>query len=210
VLSKIIEKSLFDKKHGSVALVSVDEPLFGLVDDPLIDRGAEGRESLLASWNAVMSNARSRGVETCIHLHSTSDDLFWDVESLRIVESHVDDPLYRMKTVGERLERGNKRLKASIARTDFDQLIRESLGSKSTEEGVAEVWKEIAKGSVSPEVFLEGVDGMKKRLVDIVDRFGAESVVLAGPECGLRGFPTYESALECLRRVSEATLSFSG
>ncbi len=205
VLSEIIENSIFNKKQGRVTLVAVDEPLFGLVDDSTIDRGAEGRESLLASWDTVMRTARSRGVETCIHLHSTSDDLFWDVESLRIVESHLDDPVYRMKATRERLEKGDKWLKASLARTDFDQLIKASLGSESAGEVIADAWKRIAKGTASPETFLEDVDVMKKRLRDVVDRFGADRVALAGPECGLRGFPTYTSALECLRRVSEAT-----
>jgi len=41
-------------------------------------------------------------------------------------------------------------------------------------------------------------------LVEMVGRFGIERVPYAGPECGLRGFPTYECALECLRRVSSA------
>jgi 5-methyltetrahydropteroyltriglutamate--homocysteine methyltransferase len=205
VLSEVVEKNVFAVKQGKVALISVDEPLFGVVDDPLIDRGTEGRERLLAAWESIMSRARKRSVETCIHLHCTTNELFWEVESLGVVETHVDDPLYKMKATGGWLERKDKLLKASVATTDFDMLIKAKLGLDATGDAVADVWKKIAKGTLSPEMYLEDVDLMKKRLEDIVERFGVERVAMAGTECGLRGFPTYGSAIECLRRVSEAT-----
>jgi len=44
-------------------------------------------------------------------------------------------------------------------------------------------------------------------LVKIVENFCENRVLYAGPECGLRSFPTYESAIECLRRVSQAAKS---
>jgi 5-methyltetrahydropteroyltriglutamate--homocysteine methyltransferase len=205
VLSEIAEKNVFAVKQGKVALVSVDEPLFGVVDDPLIDRGTEGRENLLAAWESIMSTMRKRNVETCIHLHRTTDELFWEIESLKVVESHVDDPLYKMKATGSWLEKKDKLLKASVATTDFDRLIKDKLGLDAAEDAVADAWKKIEKGTADPEMYLEDIGLMKKRLEDTVERFGAERVTMAGTECGLRGFPTYGSAIECLRRVSEAT-----
>jgi len=53
-------------------------------------------------------------------------------------------------------------------------------------------------------MYLEDIGLMKKRLKDILERFGVDRVAMAGTECGLRGFPTYSSAIECLRRVSKA------
>ena len=205
VLTKVVEKNVFAVKQGKVALVSVDEPLFGVVDDPLIDRGTDGREDLLAAWESIMNRVRKRAVETCIHLHRTTDELFWEIDSLGVVESHVDDPLYEMKTTRGWLERKDKLLKASIATTDFDRLIKQGLGLNATGDAVADTWKRIAKGILNPEMYLEDVDLMKKRLEDTIERFGVERVAMAGTECGLRGFPTYGSAIECLRRVSEAT-----
>ncbi len=204
VLSEIVEKNVFAAKQGKVALVAIDEPLFGLVDDPLIDRGSEGREVLRAAWESIAGKARSNNVETCIHLHSTSDDLFWNVKSLKIIESHLSDPLYSMKVTKERLEKEDKLLKASIATSDFDQLIREKLGPNASNDAVADAWKNISRSTINPELFLEDVDLMKRRLEEIIVRFGKERVTLAGPECGLRGFPTYVSAIECLKRVSKA------
>ena len=37
VISQILEIIFFNNKNGKITLVSVDEPLFGLMDDPLID-----------------------------------------------------------------------------------------------------------------------------------------------------------------------------
>jgi methionine synthase II (cobalamin-independent) len=49
---------------------------------------------------------------------------------------------------------------------------------------------------------------MKNRLVKVINRFGLERVLYVGPECGLKGYPTYENAIECLRRVSSTAQSY--
>jgi 5-methyltetrahydropteroyltriglutamate--homocysteine methyltransferase len=209
VLSEIVEKNTFKAKKGKVALIAIDEPLFGFIDDPLLDRGAEGRENLLEAWESIGSKALSKNIPASIHLHCTSNDLFWKVKSLKIIESHVDDPLYEMKTTKHMLEEKDKILKASIAIADFDKLIKEKLGGSNVfSEVVADAWKEISNGKGNPEIFVEDVGVMKKRLTQVVERFGLERVMFAGPECGLRGFPDYATAMECLRRVSKTVGAF--
>jgi len=47
-------------------------------------------------------------------------------------------------------------------------------------------------------MFLEKFSGLIKM-------FGVERILYAGPKCGLKSFPTYQCALECLKNVSEAT-----
>lgn len=215
VLAQIIEANIFDSKHGSVRLVSVDEPVFGFVDDPLLDRGSEGRENLLKAWESMMQKIRAKGAQACLHLHNTSDEVFWEAKALNIVESHVNDSLYQAKRTKERLESTDKFLKASIAVTDFDQLIRNNVVAKSKQklnetsinEKIAETWKNLTKKQIDPTIFVESAELIKERLIKIVEYFGKNRVPYAGPECGLRSFPTYESALECLRRVSKAVKS---
>ena len=212
VLSKVVEGNIFNGKYGRVELLALDEPVFGLVDDPTMDRGSEGRENLLQAWEKIFHKATARNVSTCIHLHNTSNDLFWDVESLKIVESHVEDPLYSSKRTKSLLELRDKFLKASICITNFDELIKRRVSTsvkeaESVTERVGEVWKELSRGKRDPNIFLESVDSMRKRLIDVVERFGPERVIYAGPECGLGSFPTYASAVEYLRRVSEAAKS---
>ena len=215
-ISQIVENNIFSGKNGSVGLVAVDEPLFGMLDDPLIDYGSEGRENLQKAWESIFHKVRSKNIPTLLHLHNTADELFWEVKSLNIIDSHTDDPLYKMKKTKERLEATDKFLKASISIADFDTLIKRriitTLRKKVTEpainEKIAEAWTSITRRKTDPKIFLEDVDIMKKRLVEIVSRFGAERVPYAGPECGLKGFPTYECALECLRRVSSTVKTY--
>jgi 5-methyltetrahydropteroyltriglutamate--homocysteine methyltransferase len=216
VISRIVEANVFREKSGCVGFVSVDEPLFGLVDDALIDHGSSGRENLLRAWSDIFGSARARKAVTCLHLHNTSDELFWSVGSLGVVESHVDDPLYQMDETKRRLEREDKVLKASACVTDFDRLIRENLRASSPvlkslalDEAVAEAWRKLRKNTIAPEVFVDVPDVMKKRAEQIIMKFGRERVPYVGPECGLRGFPTFESALECLRRVADVGKSFA-
>jgi len=211
VISQIVESNVFSGEYGGVALVAVDEPTFGLLDDPLIDYGSDGRENLRKAWDSIFQRAGSRGGQTCLHLHNTADSLFWDVESLNLIESHVDDPLYRMKRTKELLESTDKFLKASVCITDFDRLIRnrivadseQKLNELSVNQRVAKAWKDITQRKLDPKGLLEDEKTMQKRLIKIVERFGVERIPYAGPECGLRSFPSYECALECLRRVSK-------
>ncbi len=207
VLSEILNGSIFTSEQGRVALVSIDEPVFGMIDDPSIDQGTQGRESLLKAWEMISRKARERNVDSCIHLHSTSDDLFWAVESLGVIEAHVGDFLYQSKTTRTRLESEDKMLKASVAVSDFDRLVMQKLGPGASEGALANVWSSILRGTLDPNQFLESPVTMNKRLSRIIQLVGVERVALAGPECGLTGFPNYDTAIDCLRRVSKATRS---
>jgi len=211
-LTQIIENNIFNNKYGSVRLVTVDEPVLGFIDDPLLDRGSEARENLIKALESMTQKARSKGAQTCLHLHNTTDELFWEVKSLDSIELPVNDSLYQTTRTKERLESTDKFLNSSMGITDFDQLIRENVQASSKQklsetainEKIAETWGNLNEEKIDPIIFLEDVELMRKRLNQTIERFGANRVLYAGPECGLRGFPTYESALECLRRVSKA------
>ena len=211
IISQIIENNIFTEKHASVAIVSLEEPLIGLLDDPLISYGSEGREKLLKAWETILNKAKEKGIQTALHLHKTSDEIFWQIKSLDAIEAPVDDPIYQMKKTKQLLDSTDKSLTATISTNDFDKLIKQRIQESQKQvnvltigDQVAETWKNIKSGKINPETFLESVDLMKNRLIKIVERFGTEKVPYAGPECGLKGFPTYNCALECLRHVSEA------
>jgi methionine synthase II (cobalamin-independent) len=212
VLAQIVEDNIFSVKEGSVRIVTVDEPVFGFVDDPLLDHGSEGRENLLKAWETIMQRIRSKGAEASLHLHNTSDELFWEIKDLNLIESHTDDSFYQAKRTKELLESTDKFLKASITVTDFDQLIRshiskvsnQKLNATSVSERIAETWKSLAKKQIDPTIFIEDAKLMRERLSKTIQFFGVNRVPYFGPECGMRSFPTYESAMECLRRVAQA------
>lgn len=211
-LSQIIEQNIFHNKYGKVGLVAVDEPIFGLRDDPSLDYGSDGRDNLTQAWEILFQKAHSRNIQTVLHLHNTADDLYWDLASLDIIDSHVGDSIYSMEKTKKQLELTDKFLKASIAITDFNTLIKQRFLATSphkiTEfeinEKVAEAWRGIQKHKIDSESFLEKTDVMKARLAKIIRRVGYERVAYAGPECGLKSFPSYECALVYLKRVSNA------
>ncbi|MCP8319526.1 MAG: hypothetical protein H3Z52_01085 [archaeon] len=215
VLLKFVSGNIHKDKYSKVELIAIDEPAFGFLSDPLIDYGTEGREELLKAWENIFHEAISRGVSSCLHLHNTADELFWEIKSLNIIESHAEDPIYESKRVKQLLEKKDKFLKASICITDFDRLIREKILAEShldeatLMQRVEKAWAGIKQGIIDPKDFLESVETMKKRLKKIVDNYGIERVPYAGPECGMRSFPNYECALEYLKRVSYIIKDFA-
>ena len=209
LLAEIVRENLFKDKFIEVSLLSVDEPLVGCLSEPGLNYGEPGREALIKALGAVCWEASSRGVETALHLHETGNDFFWEIENLDVVEGHVDDHIYRSEAAKRKAERAGKRFKVSIAVTDFDALLTEALKGKlkpgeSAEQALGEIWSAIRRGNVNPEGFLEPVEVLEGRLKASL-RFLGGLVAYAGPECGLKSFPTYECALECLRRVAEAS-----
>ena len=217
VLRETVQANVIAHKNVEVVLVSIDEPVFGIVDDMLLDRGSSGREMLLKVWETVCHEAKTRGAKTVIHLHSTVDDLFWNVRGLDLIQSHVDDPLYESRKARQACDVFDKFLNASIAVTDFDRLIRERIvtsnpdsAEASIDQFVADAWASIKSGRVDPTIYLETAETMESRLKRIVGLFGEERVLFAGPECGTRSFPNLDCALECLHRVSRATMGKGG
>jgi methionine synthase II (cobalamin-independent) len=201
-LCKIVEKSIFKDKYGEVQVICIDEPVFGFLDDPTLDYGSQGRENLGKAWDNICKIATDQGIQTCIHLHNTSNKLFWEVKHLNMIESHVGDPIYSLESTKKNLEETDKFLKASIAITRFDDLIIEKVGVDK----LAETWVDIICGKIHPELFLEDFTTIEKRLSKIIDFFGLERILCAGPECGMNGFPTYDCGIEYLRRISNVIL----
>ena len=207
-LSGILGASLFKTRYAEVAHVCVDEPVLGFMNDPLLDFGSDGREALRAAWDEVCGTASARGVETSMHLHNTSENLFWEVEHLDTVASHVGDPMYTSDSTRQQLEEKDKNIWAAVGVTQFDDLIHMHYHAEGYEgempEKIAETWTGMKKGTIDPYIFLEDQGTMEKRLSKIMEFFGAERVTYASPECGLNSFPSYETAVECLRRASAA------
>jgi 5-methyltetrahydropteroyltriglutamate--homocysteine methyltransferase len=205
-LSKIVSHSLFDKRQGGIRFLSIDEPVLGFIDEPFLDHGTEGRESVKRALEDICYAASVRGVETSLHLHNTSNDIFWEIEHLDILESHVEDPIYDLKSTREKLKETGKRLKASIGITFFDKLIQnyvinEGLGVE-VQERIGEIWNKIDNGLLDPSIFLEKREVMVRRLDSLLERFGEENIPYAGPECGFGSFPTYESAIQYMKRIA--------
>lgn len=211
-LAEILGASLFKNGSAEVCHLSLDEPVLGFLNDPLLDYGSEGREALRKAWDKVLYVAKSHGIDTSMHLHDTSENLFWETENLDVLASHVGDPLYSQGSVKQRLEETDKRLWAPIGITQFDTLIENHYTSNGFKGNVPEkigaVWTGIRNEVVDPHIFLEQPEVMRKRLDAISTFFGSERIAYLSPECGLNSFPDYDVAMECLRRVSSVVSGF--
>jgi 5-methyltetrahydropteroyltriglutamate--homocysteine methyltransferase len=212
-LSNILRKSLFETKYGIVEHVSVDEPVLGFLNDQLLDYGSEGRETLRVSWEKIFRFASKFGASTSIHLHNTSDSLFWETDNLNYIGSHIGDPLYTSENTLERLYETDKKLIAPIALTQFDDLISNYYRDKGIREQLPELigktWIDIKSGKINPIRFLESKEKMEKYLKKQIKFFGEENIAYASPECGLSSFPGYKYTLKYLKRVSNVVNEFS-
>ncbi len=214
-LGTIIEGCVFKDKHGQVEMLVLEEPLLGVVDDPRLGFSSDWREYLLKAWSMLLHLASSKGVLAGMHLHSTENRIFLDADSLRLLEIEADDPLYTSDKTAQMLDDHDMLLKASICVTDVNKLVEKLVlgageySGLSPEERLGRAWDDLREGRLSAHSLIEDMGTMRKRLEKILDRYGMERVPYTGPECGLRGFPTYESAIECLRRCCEAAKEVS-
>lgn len=205
-VAKILESSLFNNANAGIKHVCVDEPVLGFLNDPLLDYGSDGRESLRKAWDSILGVAKTRGIDTSIHLHDTSENLFWDVENLDLIGSHVGDPLYSQESVKKKLAETDKRLWAPACVTQYDTLIENYYTAQgfsgNIPEKIGDTWTSLRKGNIDPYLFLESKDDMAKNIEKVTSFFGDEMVEYVSPECGLNSFPEYDVAIEYLSRVA--------
>jgi 5-methyltetrahydropteroyltriglutamate--homocysteine methyltransferase len=211
-LADIVEKSLFCNRSAKTVHLSIDEPVLGFLNDHQLDYGSEGREALRKSWEKICGVAKAFNLETSIHLHNTSENLFWEAEHLDLIACHVGDPFYTQESTKSWLEETDKRVFASIGVTQYDNLIQSYYLGQGYQgnipEKIGEVWSDIRKKAVDPYRFLEDPKILRKRLGRVVDSFGVERVGYVSPECGLNSFPDYKVAMECLERHARVVSEF--
>jgi len=214
-LSQIAEGSLQQSRYGNVEVLCLEEPLFGVVDDPRLDYAGEWSETLLKAWDKIFYAASTRGVVCAMHLHSTSNRIFWDLDRLDVIEAEADDQIFSSKKTRNLLERYGKRLKASICSTNLNKLAEKAADriprycSLTKEQRAGQIWADIKRGREDPTILLESEDEIRSRLKQIVSLVGLENVPYAGPECGLKGFFSLDLALLYLKRCSDVVKGFA-
>jgi len=214
-LSQIADGSLQQSRYGSVEVLCVEEPLFGVVDDPRLDYVGEWSEALLKAWDKIFYMASAKGVVCAMHLHSTSNKIFWDLNRLDVIEAEAEDDIFRSEKTRSLLEKYGKKLKASICSTNLNKLAEKAAeriprySDLMKEQRVGQIWADIKRGKEDPTILLESEEEIRSRLKQIVSLVGLENVPYAGPECGLKGFFSLDVALLYLRRCSEVVKRFA-
>ena len=214
-LHQIAEGSLQRDSYGRVVMLCIEEPLLGVVDDPRLDYGGEWCDALLKAWDRIFYAASAQGVVCAMHLHNTSNRIFWDVDRLEVIETETDDPIFRSEKTRSLLEKHGKKLKASICLTDTNKLAEKAAersprySNLPKEQRIGQLWADIKRGREDPSILLESVEEIQSRLEQMVSLIGKEHIPYAGPECGLRGFLSLETALHYLKRCSDVVKRFA-
>jgi methionine synthase II (cobalamin-independent) len=178
-IRRFVKNSLFNDKYIQTKVVSIDEPSFGY-------NNIEAPPEVLCG--VLEKTFDFNGATREIHLHSTKgfSDLL-AVKGLDVLSFEYAASPENIDSVPKSLlERGDKQIRVGIARTDIDNM----MGSAGKKTG-------------DLEKVVESVETIRKRFLCAKEKFG-ERMTFTGPDCGLAGFPTQESAALLLRRTVEA------
>jgi 5-methyltetrahydropteroyltriglutamate--homocysteine methyltransferase len=191
-LSRFVENIL--KSKLNVTCISIDDPSLGI--NPELQPDFE--QISLAYENFDLD------VDVQIHLHSPlyySNLLGVDEIDVIGIESAKDEKAVDFIDV-EDLVSYDKKLRIGISRSDIDSLIAEY----NQKHGI-NAWKD-SKLIINAIDEIESPETIFRRLEKAYKIFG-ENIAYTGPDCGLGGFPTQESAVKLIENTSKAIKMFS-
>ncbi len=181
-VKRFLENSILSSKYIETAVVSVDEPSFGFQEVQM------GKDAVSATLEKTLD---VKGVTRQIHLHSPSrlPDML-GVRNIDVLSFEFAASPKNIETISKRmLEKEDKQIRVGIARTDIDTMIAEL-----RDRGVIEQ---------NAEQLVETEDTIRGRFKIAQAKYG-DQMTFTGPDCGLGGWPSQESALLLLRRTVEA------
>jgi 5-methyltetrahydropteroyltriglutamate--homocysteine methyltransferase len=184
-IRRFAKNALLNSKYVRTEVVALDEPSFGFHE-------IAANKDLIVE---VLEKAFDfNGVIRQIHTHSPSRiAVILEVKNIDVVSiEYASSPRnieYVSKTM---LERADKQIRVGISRTDINSII-------------AELYQ---KGVTKPqtEQLVEDEENIRKRFEKAKEKFG-ERMTFTGPDCGLGGWPTQESAQLLLKRTVNAVKS---
>jgi 5-methyltetrahydropteroyltriglutamate--homocysteine methyltransferase len=179
---RFAHNSILNTKHIKTEVVSLDEPSFGFQDI------SADRDSLIDVLEKAFDLT---GVTKQIHLHSSSKvtDLL-EVRNLDVVSFEFGASPRNIESLSRKLlDEADKHVRVGIARTDIDSLLAELRDNG------------IEKPNAEHIIEDEGV--IRKRFQAAKTKYG-DRLAFVGPDCGLGGWPTQESALLLLKRTVAA------
>jgi 5-methyltetrahydropteroyltriglutamate--homocysteine methyltransferase len=194
-VSKFLKNIKENFKNINVKAVSIDEPTLGLNPNIVV-----GEEDLINAWKICVESAGDCDVQ--IHLHSSKD-----IE--KVYQSNI--PIIGIETAEEPknlemidisdFEKYDKFLRLGIARTNIFGLAADYL-----ENSGEDVWKTgDFNGMVNK---MENSKVIGERL-DKGHKIFGERIAYAGPDCGLGGWKTQESAFLLLKNTACAVNDFN-
>ncbi|MBS7632737.1 hypothetical protein KEJ15_03830 [Candidatus Bathyarchaeota archaeon] len=185
---RFARNSVLNSKYVRTEVVSLDEPSFGFQEV------SADNDLVVEVFEKAFDFS---GVVKQIHLHSPAraSDLL-KVGNLDVLSfEYAASPKNLGSITKKALEEADKSLRVGVARTDVDA-VRAELYDK----GVAEP---------SADQLVESEKIIQKRFVQVKEIYG-ERLSFTGPDCGLGGWPTQESAFLLLKRTVNAIRALEG
>jgi 5-methyltetrahydropteroyltriglutamate--homocysteine methyltransferase len=186
-VKRFAANSILNSKYVETIIVSLDEPSFGF-QDLSADRQTI-RDTLEKAFSFV-------GTTKQIHLHSPSriTELL-DIKNIHVLSiEYASSPRSIEGVSKSMLDQWDKQIRIGVARTDINSIL-------------AELYE---RGITKPnaEQLVEDERTMRKRFEIAKKKYG-ERMSYAGPDCGLGGWPTQESAQLLLNRTVRAVKAAS-
>lgn len=180
-INRFLKSALVKSKYIETKVVSIDEPSLGYAD--LLNAEKEDIIDIL-EISAANINAQVQ-----LHLHTLkAADVFLEAKNISTVTAEYAGSPKNIELVSKQaLEEHDKFIRVGIARTDIDSIIAGFL-EKNIEP--------------SAKMLIDEKEEIRRRFEKAKEKFG-ERLLFAGPDCGLRSWPSQEAAGELLRRVSE-------
>ncbi len=179
---RFAKNSIIDSKYIQTKVVSIDEPSLGYIDLEVEPR----------LFCEVIEKAFDfKGAVKQIHLHSASKlhDLLC-VKNLEVLSFEYAASPQNIEAVPKRfLDDSDKQIRVGISRTDINSMVAEL-----ADKGISEP---------SNDQLVETEDTIKRRYVLAKEKYG-ERLAFTGPDCGLNGMPSQESAQLLLERTVKA------
>jgi len=181
-IRRFAKNSIIDTKYIKTAAVSIDEPSFGFLD--------------IADEKSVICKVLEKafdftGTVRQIHLHSSVRlaDLL-GVRNIDVLSFEYAASPRNIEGVSKRmLDSSGKQLRVGISRTDIG-----SITAELYDRGIADP---------TAEQLVETEDAIKKRYLSAKEKY-SDTMTFTGPDCGLGGWPSQESAELLLKRTVNA------
>lgn len=181
-VKRFAKNAMLNTNYVKTEVIALDEPSFGFQEISI------DKDTILE----VMEKAFSfTGATKHIHMHSPSRIAqMLEVKTLDAVSIEYAASPKNIDAVSKQLlEAYDKQIRVGISRTDVNAII-------------AELYE---KGVTKPnaEQLVENEEVIRKRFLKAKEKYG-EKMTFTGPDCGLGGWPTQESAQLLLKRTVNA------
>jgi 5-methyltetrahydropteroyltriglutamate--homocysteine methyltransferase len=179
---RFAKNSVLNSKYVKTEAVSLDEPSFGFQEV------STDRDVIIETLEKAYAFS---GVIKQVHLHSTARITHvLDVKNLDVASFEFGASPKNIVGLSKKMfDKADKQVRVGITRTDIDSITAELRG------------KGVSKPTI--EQLVENEYTIRRRYAFVKAMFG-DRLAFTGPDCGLGGWPTQESAQLLLERTVRA------